>query len=163
MKPRANRGWLLQVRDPNWLPLAPEGTFPADPSGNMKRLMEVQQQGLAYTLLHPGRIEIGKELFRINTEELYTISTVGFTGSRRGVYLNRNNVRNQPRTHIRDQHGFVATATYYFEEGMDNLHHPGNRSKRYKSWSFLGWRELARVTWRQSVPAVRLRHRCTGR
>ena len=135
---KGEQGMAPTGPDPNWLPLAPEGTFPADPSGNMKRLMEVQQQGLAYTLLHPGRIEIGKELFRINTEELYTISTVGFTGSRRGVYLNRNNVRNQPRTHIRDQHGFVATATYYFEEGMDNLHHPGNRSKRYKSWSFLG-------------------------
>ena len=135
---KGEQGMAPTGPDPNWLPLAPEGTFPADPSGNMKRLMELEQQGLAYTRLHPRRIEIGKELFRINTEELYTISTVGFTGSRRGVYLNRNNVRNQPRTHIRDQHGFVATATYYFEDGMDNLHHPGNRSKRYKSWSFLG-------------------------
>ena len=68
---------------------------------------------------------------------MYVSPTVAFTGSRRGIFLNRNNAKNQPRNHIRDHFGFYSEA-YYFEDGMDNLHHPGNRSKRYKSWSFLG-------------------------
>ena len=71
-----------------------------------------------------------------NAEEHYIIPTVGFTGTRRGVFLNRNNMLNQPKTHVRDHNGF-GTFTYYFIGGKDNYHHPDNRSG-LASYSFLG-------------------------
>ena len=123
--------------DPAYMPLAPDGTYPADASGNLKNLQDMWREGVKYNTVHPRRVELGKNIFRTNAEEMYVSPTVAFTGSRRGIFLNRNNAKNQPRNHIRDHFGFYSEA-YYFEDGMDNLHHPGNRSKRYKSWSFLG-------------------------
>ena len=132
---RGREGMGTTGPDPGFLPLAPGGTFPADPSGNQKRLIGLWQDGKAHPMYSPDRAEMGKQIFEINTEELYAIPTVGFTGSRRGIFLNRNNVRNQPVTHVRDHYGFAAW-TYYFEGGRDNVHHAGNRSSR-ESLSFV--------------------------
>ena len=123
--------------DKEYLPLAPKDTFPADTSGNIGRLIDMWQDGRGYPAHHPKRIELGKQLFTISALELYNLPTVGFTGTRRGIFLNRNNVRNQPRTHIRDLNGFHAWA-YFFEGGQDNLHHPDNVSAVHKSESFMG-------------------------
>ena len=121
--------------NPNWLPLAPEGTYPADASGNLKRLQDLWQEGRKYSTFNPQRIRIGRDLFRINAEELYVIPTVAFSGSSRGIFINRNNVHNQPKTHELDHFGW-HTETYYFEQGKDNLNNPGNRSQFCESWAF---------------------------
>ena len=76
-------------------------------------------------------------MFDIFAEEQYAIPTVGFTATIRGIFLNRNNVLNQPKTHIRDHNGFHAW-TYFFEGGKDNYHHVENRSSVRKSYSFMG-------------------------
>ena len=99
-------------------------------------MVEMWQSGRAYPQYHPERISRGKAIFTINAEELYILPTVAFTGTRRGVFLNRNNMLNQPRTHVRDHNGFGAF-TYYFIGGKDNYHHPDNRSG-LPSYSFLG-------------------------
>ena len=128
MKPQKNE---------EYLPLAPEGNFPADPSGNIARTIDLWQEGRAYPAHHPRRIELGKELYTVAAQELYALPVVGFTGTRRGIFINRNNVLNQPRTHIRDHNGFHAW-TYYFEGGVDNMNHDRNRSALFTSSSFLG-------------------------
>ena len=128
MKPGAND---------EYLPLAPKGAFPADTSGNISKLIDLWQEGRGYPAYDPRRIEIGKQLYTIAAEELYALPTVAFTGTRRGIFLNRNNVRNQPRTHIRDHNGFHAW-TYFFEGGKDNMHNSENRSAFNTSESFLG-------------------------
>jgi peptide/nickel transport system substrate-binding protein len=128
--------------NPAYLPLAPAGNYPADVSGNLNKLVEMWQEGRAYPGYHPERVRIAKEMFTIYGDELYALPVAGFTGIFRGIFLNRNNMRNQPVTHIRDHNGFHTWA-YYFDggtpesRGMDNLHHTENRST-FKSFSFIG-------------------------
>jgi peptide/nickel transport system substrate-binding protein len=128
--------------DPSYLPLAPADTFPIDVSGNLARLIDLWQEGRSYPAYDPRRIAIGKEIFTIYGDELYSLPVAGFTGISRGIFINRNNMRNQPVTHIRDHNGFTAWA-YYFDggtaesRGKDNYSHSGNRSV-FKSFSFLG-------------------------
>ncbi len=122
--------------DPNYLPLSPEGTYPADTSGNLKKLQELWTEGAGIPSLAPRRIEIGKEIFRINAEEKHNLGLFGFTGMSRGIMIKRNNFRNVPRVHGASKFGFWAEV-YSFEDGIDNINHLGNRSKKYKSISFL--------------------------
>ena len=122
--------------DPAFKPLAQPGNFPADPSGMLKKLSESWIAGKSFSNLDPRRIELGKDLFRINAEELFSINKIGFSGIFRGIYLNRNNLRGKPVTHERDHNGFTAWA-HWFEDGWDNYHHPGNRSKECTSWAFV--------------------------
>ena len=123
--------------DSSYLPLAPADTYPVDVSGNIKRAQEIFNEGRAYSRFHPRRIEIGKELFTLNAEEMYVIPIAAFSGQFRGVMLNRNNFRGVPRQHFPDATGYYPE-TYWFEDGMDNLHHPDNKSKVTKSFSYLG-------------------------
>ena len=50
--------------------------------------------------------------------------------------MRRNNVRNTPKNHFPSNFGGTKEA-HYFEDGLDNVSNPGNRSKRYRSISFL--------------------------
>jgi len=123
--------------DASYLPLAPSDTYPIDVSGNLKKTQELWNEGRGYPGLHPRRIEIGKELFSIYAEEMWSLPVAAFTGIFRGVYLNRNNFVNASRTHVADANGFNAFI-YYFEDGQDNQHHPQNKAECCKSESFLG-------------------------
>ena len=123
--------------DPSYMPLAPAGNFPADPSGNIMKLENLWQQGRNFSMYSPRRLEIGKEIFGLHATEKFDIPMIAFTGVRRGIAVVRNNFRNVPQTHVRDCWGFWRE-TYYFEDGVDNFHHPGNRSKRYTSTTFFG-------------------------
>jgi len=123
--------------DTSYLPLAPQDTFPADPSGNTMKLINMWNEGRSNPETSPERIAIGKEMFQIHDEEIYRVHTVGFSGSSRGVYINRNNVKNQPFYESREHYGGHAWV-YFFEDGIDNLNHPGNKSKYSESLSFIG-------------------------
>jgi peptide/nickel transport system substrate-binding protein len=123
--------------DPSYMPVAPAGNFPADPSGNIMKLENLWQQGRNFSMYSPDRLRIGKEIFGLHATEKFDIPMIGFTGVRRGIAVVRNNFRNVPQTHVRDCWGFWRE-TYYFEDGVDNFHHPGNKSKRYTSTTFFG-------------------------
>jgi hypothetical protein len=69
---------------------------------------------------------------RIVATEKYMLGTVAFTGYSRGLVLKRNNFRNVPERQIRYEHGLYNMVNY-FEDGMDNVTNPGNRSRRYTS------------------------------
>jgi peptide/nickel transport system substrate-binding protein len=123
--------------DTAYLPLAPADTYPFDPSGNLKKLQDLWQEGRSYPALHPRRVEIGKTIFDIYTDEMYSLPVAGFSGIFRGIYFKRNNFVNAPRTHVRDANGYSAWV-YYFEDGQDNWHFPANKAECCKSESFLG-------------------------
>ena len=123
--------------DPSYMPAAPADNFPADPSGDIMKLENLWQEGRNFSLYNPKRLEIGKEIYGLHATEKIDIPMLAFTGVRRGIAVVRNNFRNVPQTHVRDCWGFWRE-TYYFEDGVDNFHHPGNKSQRYKSTTFFG-------------------------
>ena len=122
--------------DPEWLPLAGAGEFPADAGGLLQRSAELWIGGLSTSNLDPKRIAAGKEMFATNADQLWALNCCAYSGVFRGVYINRNNFRNKPITHERDHNGFSAWARF-FEHGMDNYHHPNNRSQYCQSWAFV--------------------------
>ncbi len=115
--------------------MSPERTYPADITGNMKGLQEGIEQGWTVSMLSPRRIELGKDLFRTNAEEKYKIGGLAYAGLFRALALKRNNVRNVPKNW--SPASKYPIEWFYFEDGIDNVNHRGNRSTRYKSVSFL--------------------------
>ena len=75
-------------------------------------------------------------IYRNVADQIWNVPTVAFSGVSRGIVFKRNNMRNVPKTHIRDIFGFAGW-NYSFEDGQDNLNNPGNRSNLYRSVSFL--------------------------
>lgn len=64
------------------------------PSGNLKRLVEIYEEG--NSLPKTMRTELGKELWRIHSENLYVIGTVGQSPAINGIVVVKNNFRNVP-------------------------------------------------------------------
>jgi peptide/nickel transport system substrate-binding protein len=118
--------------DPDYLPLAPEGTWPADATGNIKFLLDSWTEGAQLSDLDPRKIELGQAMSRVVALEKYQLGTIAFTGFSRGLIVKRNNFRNVPERQIRYEHGLYNMVNA-FEEGMDNYHNTGNRSRRYTS------------------------------
>ena len=106
--------------NPDFLPTAPPNNYAADPSGSLMMLQDIYVKGRSLPRFSPERVELGKQIFQTNVEEKYTLGTIGFTATRRGVMVNRKNFRNVPELHIRDKYGFW-TETYYFENGIGNF------------------------------------------
>ena len=115
--------------------MAPDGTYPADISGHMLRLQELITEGWTVSLLSPARVAAGQELFRINSEQKYKIGGVAYAGLFRALKLKRNNMRNVPKNW--SPAGGHPMEWFYFEDGIDNLNNPGNRSKKYGTVNFL--------------------------
>ena len=115
--------------------MAPDGTYPADISGHMLRLQELITEGWTVSLLSPARVAAGQELFRINSEQKYKIGGVAYAGLFRALKLKRNNMRNVPKNW--SPAGGHPVEWFYFEDGIDNLNNPGNRSKKFGTVNFL--------------------------
>ena len=126
---------IMQGGNP-YLPLAPKGNYPPDPDGTTFRLMELHRTGRQFPTLHPKRIEIAQNLWKVMTEDVQQLGSVGFTGNVNGLPMKRNNMRNIPDKCIYCRYG-GSSAFWSFEGGMDNVNNPGNRSKLYRSVSFL--------------------------
>jgi len=123
------------VADASYLPIAPSDTWAADSTGAWDRIWDLHSEGINYAPNDPRHIENGKAMFVEAVEQQYWINTVNFVP--RTIFIKRNNFRNAT------QHCFCNYAlgmqqqVYYFEDGIDNQNHPGNKSKRFKSESFL--------------------------
>ena len=117
--------------------MAGAGNYPADITGNIKRQQDIWRTGIQTgPVLHPERVEMGKEFWRIGAEEKYNIGYLAFMGIVRGMTKKRNNLRNVPKNHVALEAKGILGA-YYFEDGLDNINNPGNRSQKYKSVHFL--------------------------
>jgi peptide/nickel transport system substrate-binding protein len=117
-------------------PAAPADTYPADSSGKLQYLQGLWTQGRVIPQFSDKRIELGKEIYRTVADSKYHIGGLAFTGIFRGIRMRRNNVRNTPKNHFPSGRGGTKEA-FYFEDGLDNTTHPGNRSKKYRSVHFL--------------------------
>jgi peptide/nickel transport system substrate-binding protein len=133
---KGSEGMSPSGGDVAWLPMAGASDFPADPTGLMRQSAELWIDGLGFSNLDPRRVSAGKEMFSTNADQLWALNSTAFSGVFRGVYVSRNNFRNKPITHERDHNGFTAWA-HFFEDGLDNYHNPGNRSKYCQSWAFV--------------------------
>ena len=115
--------------------MAPDGTYPADISGDMLMIQEQYAEGQVHSMLSPRRVELGKSMFRTNAENQMKIGGLAYAGLFRSLKIKRNNMRNVPKNW--SPAGGHPMEWFYFEDGIDNLNHPGNRSKRYSSVNFL--------------------------
>jgi peptide/nickel transport system substrate-binding protein len=115
--------------------MAADGTYPADISGDMLTLQEKYADGQIVSLLSPKRVQLGKEMFKINSENQMKIGGLGYAGLFRALKIKRNNTRNVPKNW--SPAGGHPMEWFYFENGIDNLNHPGNRSQTYRSVNFL--------------------------
>lgn len=121
--------------DPAYLPMASPNQFPADHMGWFQSLYEDTIAGYAYQTFDPRRVELGKKMYRNHSENMLAIHVSAFSNAHIGIFLNRNNMRNQPFTHAQDHNGHTGWA-YYFDGGRDNYNNPGNRSQFCQSWAF---------------------------
>jgi ABC-type transport system substrate-binding protein len=115
--------------------MAPDGTYPADITGKLQELQNLWSDGNVRDLYDPARIEMGKDIYRISGEWHFNTNMTGFSGISRALSVKRNNVRNHARNGITGTG--QPTDQLYFERGVDNVNNPGNRSREYKSVSFL--------------------------
>ena len=119
--------------DPLFLPLAPAGTYPADVSGNLRGLEPMFTEAKALKALDPRQIELGKAMSVIMQEMKWGYGTVSHIGT---IHVKRNNMLNPAYQADKQRGGQEWGEIYFFEDGIDNVNNPGNRSKKYKSTSF---------------------------
>jgi len=110
---------------------APAGTYAYDMSGVIKKQQEMIKEGEGISFYDPRRKELGQEIYKTSAEEKMYFSTVGFAPVSVGIW--RNNQRNIARC---CGGSYGDTSVHYFEDGKDNMSNPGNKSKKYQSWSF---------------------------
>jgi peptide/nickel transport system substrate-binding protein len=114
--------------------MAPDGTYPADITGDMLRLQEMYAEGQIVSMLSPLRVRLGKAMFKINAENEQKLGGVGYAGLFRSLKMKRNNVLNIPKNW--SPAGGHPMEWFAFEDGIDNLNHPGNRAKRHSTVNF---------------------------
>ena len=112
--------------------MAPDGTYPADVGNTLLKMQTWWDEGLVNSQYSPKRIELAKNLYRINAEEANNKLTIIGWGFTRGLVTKRNNFRNVPRLSF-GVRGW--NESYYFEDGTDNMTNPGNKSVLYQSCS----------------------------
>ncbi len=129
-------GWAPSGPDPSFTDVygnqACAGTYPSDVQCIFVDLQELHREGKQLASHDPRRIEIGQEIYRTIVENHLQLNIVGFSPQ---IGYVRNNVRNWWRDGLTAGYGHF-NELHYFEDGIDNANHPGNRSKKYSSWSF---------------------------
>jgi peptide/nickel transport system substrate-binding protein len=130
-------GWAPTGPDPEFTDVygnqACEGSYPSDIQCTFIKLQDLHRQGRQLGEFDPRRIEMGKEVYRILVENHYGLNIIGFKPF---VGYVRNNVRNWYQESTGRAGYGHNNELHFFEDGIDNVNHPGNRSKKYKSWSF---------------------------
>ena len=111
--------------------MAPEGTYPMDIPGIMKRQQDIITEGKAISFFDPRRKEIAVYLFKTNVEHMMHLNTVSYQPFE--IVIWRTNVRNVPKCCVG---GYGDPSITYFEDGIDNKNNPGNTSKKYTNYSF---------------------------
>ncbi|MFZ1755738.1 MAG: ABC transporter substrate-binding protein, partial [Caldilineaceae bacterium] len=87
-----------------------------DPDGSVAKVLDMFSTGLKAT--PEERIAIGQEIWKIITDEVWTIGTVGQSGAFMGVRVAKNNMGNLPTRQFNIQAGQTPNisrpATFYF-------------------------------------------------
>lgn len=89
-----------------------------EPPDNVKAVLDLFSQGLVAT--PEERITIGQEIWKIITDEVWTMGTVGQSGAFMGVRVVKNNMGNIPARHFNIQAGQTPNisrpATFFFTD-----------------------------------------------
>jgi len=89
-----------------------------EPPDNVKHVLDLFSQGLKAT--PEDRIAIGQEIWKVITDEVYSIGTVGQSGAFMGVRVVKNNMGNIPSRQFNTQAGQTPNisrpATFYFTD-----------------------------------------------
>ena len=92
------------------------------PSGDLKHLLEIFEEG--NSLPKAMRTELGKELWRIHSNNLYVIGTVGQTPALNGVVVVKNNFRNvpdvAPNSATLQTPGIARPEQFFFDRSQSN-------------------------------------------
>ena len=70
------------------------GKSGVEPTGKLKEVMELTERGKMVSAAE--RAELGKQIIKINIEELWTIGTIGLSPMVQGVVVVKNKLRNVP-------------------------------------------------------------------
>ncbi len=93
-----------------------------EPHGGLKRLLDIFEEG--NSLPRDMRTELGKELWRIHSDNLYMIGTVGQSPAMNGVVVVKNNFRNvpdvAPNNAAMQNPGIARTAQFFFDRSLTN-------------------------------------------
>ncbi len=91
------------------------------PSGDLRRLQEIYEEGNSLPIAM--RTELGKELWRIHSDNLYVIGTVGQSPAMNGIVVVKNNFRNvpdmAPNSAAMQTPGIARPEQFFFERGGD--------------------------------------------
>jgi peptide/nickel transport system substrate-binding protein len=94
------------------------GAEGVEPPDNVKAVLDLFSQGLAAS--PEERITIGQEIWRIITDEVWTMGTVGQSGAFMGVRVVKNNMGNIPDRHFNIQAGQTPNisrpSTFFFTD-----------------------------------------------
>lgn len=89
-----------------------------DPDGSVAKVLDMFSQGLKAT--PEERVTIGQEIWKIITDEVWTIGTVGQSGAFMGVRVAKNNMGNLPSRQFNIQAGQTPNisrpSTFYFTD-----------------------------------------------
>ncbi len=89
-----------------------------EPPDNVKKVLDLFSKGLKST--PEERITIGKEIWKIITDEVWTMGTVGQSGAFMGVRIEKNNMGNIPSRQFNIQAGQTPNisrpATFYYTD-----------------------------------------------
>ncbi len=96
------------------------GTQGIEPPENVKKVLDLFSQGLLAT--PEERVTIGKEIWSIITDEVWTMGTVGQSGAFMGVRVVKNNMGNIPSRQFNIQAGQTPNisrpSTFYFTDAQ---------------------------------------------
>ena len=102
----------------------------------MLRLQELITDGWTVSLLSPARMaKPGRSCSASTPKQKYKIGGLAYAGLFSALKIKRNNMRNVPKNW--SPAGGHPVEWFYFEDGIDNLNNPGNRSKKYGTVNFL--------------------------
>lgn len=94
------------------------GTDGIEPPANVKAVLDLFSQGLKAS--PEERVTIGQEIWKIITDEVWTMGTVGQSGAFMGVRVVKNNMGNIPSRHFNIQAGQTPNisrpATFFFKD-----------------------------------------------
>ncbi|OUC08461.1 hypothetical protein RY27_08835, partial [Litorilinea aerophila] len=102
----------------NWYSSGGTQGIEPPPDSSVRKVLDMFSQGLKAT--PEERIDIGQELWKIITDEVWTIGIVGQSGAFMGVRVVKNNMGNIPSRQFNIQAGQTPNisrpATFYFTD-----------------------------------------------
>ena len=112
--------WVVRfaTRSGDWY-LNGESEGIPEPSGSLRRLQVLYDEGATLPILDPARVDKAKEIFQTLADEQFVLGTWGLSPAFRGLYVVKNNFRNVPARSVSPVGiggGGPRPETYFFSD-----------------------------------------------